>query len=106
MMLRFAWDPAKAESNRAKHGIGFELASRVFLDSFALIEQDRVEEGEQRWRTVGLAEGIVVLVVAHTVEDDEDVGDGAELIRIISARRADRTERRRYDQERLRASRT
>lgn len=106
MMLRFAWDPAKAESNRAKHGIGFELASRVFLDAFALIEQDRVEGGEQRWRTVGLAEGIVVLVVAHTVEDDGDAGDGAELIRIISARRADRTERRRYDQERLRASRT
>lgn len=102
MTLRFAWDPAKAESNRAKHGVGFELALRVFLDPFALTEQDRVEGGERRWRTVGLVEGVVVLVVAHTVEDEED---GAELVRIVSARRADRTERRRYDEERLRASR-
>ena len=47
-------------------------------------------------------ENIVVLVVAHTMEDS---ADGAELIRIVTARRADRTERRRYDQERLRASR-
>ena len=102
MTLRFAWDPAKAESNRARHGVSFTLASRVFLDPFALTEQDRVESGEQRWRTVGLVEGVVVLVVAHTVEDEEN---GAEWIRIISARRADRTERRRYDEERLRASR-
>ena len=102
MTLRFAWDPAKAESNRAKHSVSFELALRVFLDPFALTEQDRVENGERRWRTVGLVEGVVVLVVAHTVEDEED---GAELVRIVSARRADRTERRRYDEERLRASR-
>jgi len=102
MTVRFAWYPAKAESNRAKHGVGFELAARVFLDPFALTEQDRIEDGERRWRTVGLVEGVVVLVVAHTVEDS---ADGAEVIRIVSARRADRTERRRYDQERLRASR-
>ncbi len=92
----------KAESNRAKHHVGFDLASRVFLDPFALTEQDRVEGGEQRWRTVGLVEGVIVLVVAHTVEDEQD---GVDLIRIVSARRADRTERKRYDEERLRASR-
>ncbi|MBY0338187.1 MAG: BrnT family toxin [Acetobacteraceae bacterium] len=102
MTLRFAWDPAKAAHNRAKHGVGFDLAARVFLDPFALTEQDRVEGGERRWRTVGLVEGVVVLVVAHTVEDGS--GPEGELIRIISARRADRTERRRYDEQRLRAS--
>lgn len=102
MTTRFAWDPAKADGNRVKHGVGFRTAARVFLDPFALSEQDRVERGERRWRTIGLVEGIVVLVVAHTIDDDED---GAEAIRIISARRADRTEKRRYDEARLRALR-
>ena len=105
MTLRFAWDPVKAEANRAKHGLDFEFASRVFSDPFAIMDQDRVERGEQRWRTVGLVEGVVVIVVAHTVEDDEEAREGAEVIRIISARRADRTERRGYDEERARAAR-
>jgi uncharacterized DUF497 family protein len=102
MTLRFVWDEAKSAANRAKHGVSFELAARVFLDPFALSDQDRIEGGERRWRTIGLVEGLVVLVVAHAVEDEED---GTEVIRVISARRADRTERRRYDEERLRAPR-
>lgn len=80
----------------------FEIAARVCLAPLALTEQARVEGGERRWRTVGLVQGVVVLVVAHTTEDE---ADGVDLIRIISARRADRTEWRRYDAERLRASR-
>jgi uncharacterized DUF497 family protein len=58
--------------------------------------QDRVENSELRWQTLGRAEGDVVLLVAHTVRFDED---GSQVIRIISARRADPTERKRYEEE-------
>ena len=95
MLTRFEWDPAKAQANVRKHRIGFELAARVFADPMALTVQDRVEQGECRWQTLGLVEGQLVLLVAHTVRDDDD---GAEVIRIISARRADPKERKRYAQ--------
>lgn len=94
--MRFEWDPAKAESNRRKHGVSFDLAIRVFADPFALTEQDRIEDREYRWRTIGMVGGLAVLVVAHTDRED----DGIEVIRIISARRADGRERRRYEQDR------
>ena len=75
----------------------FSVATRVFSDPFAMVEQDRIEAGEYRWQTLGLVEGHLLLLVAHTVWDDEG---GVEVIRIISARRADRTERKRYEQNR------
>lgn len=96
MNMRFEWDPAKAASNLAKHGVAFETAVRAFGDPFALTEQDRVESGERRWRTLGLVEGWLVLLVAHTIRDEQD---GGEVVRIVSARRATRTERKRYEQE-------
>jgi len=99
MALRFTWDPAKAASNKRKHGVSFELAARVFLDPFALSEQDRVEGGEYRWQTIGMVEGVLVLLVAHAVRED---ADGVEIIHIISARRAERWERRRYEEEKYR----
>jgi uncharacterized DUF497 family protein len=95
-MLRFEWDPAKARSNQRKHGVSFEDAMHVFLDPFALSEQDRVEDGELRWQTIGLAGGIVLLLVAHTVGDK----DGDEIIRLVSARRATGKECLRYEQSR------
>jgi uncharacterized DUF497 family protein len=67
----------------------------VFADPFALTEQDRIEQGEYRWQTLGMVEGVTVLLVAHTVRDADD---GTEIIRIISARRADPKEQRRYEQ--------
>jgi uncharacterized protein len=93
-MTLFEWDEAKAESNRRKHGIDFDDAVEVFYDPHALVEQDRVVAGELRWQTIGLVGGVVVLLVAHTV--DEAGQD--EVIRIISARRADRRERKHYEQ--------
>jgi uncharacterized protein len=94
MTLRFTWDLAKAASNKQKHGVSFEVAARVFFDPFALSEQDRIEGGEYRWQTVGSVEGVLVLLVAHTVHDDDE----SEVIHIISARRAERRERRRYEE--------
>jgi uncharacterized DUF497 family protein len=103
MKLRFTWDEAKAASNRRKHYVSFETAARVFTDLYALSEQDRVEGGEYRWQTIGSVEGVVVLLVAHTMRDAENGGD---VIHIISARRAERSERRRYEEEKYRQLRT
>lgn len=97
MKIRFEWDPVKAGSNLKKHHIGFEVAARVFADPFALVEQARIENTECRWRTMGLVDGYLLLLVVHTVRDDED---GTEVIRIISARRAEPKERKRYEQNR------
>jgi uncharacterized protein len=97
--MRFEWDRAKADSNLRKHRVSFELAARVFLDPFVLIEQDRIEDGEYRWQALGSVEGFAVLIVAHTSYEEDDAGEVSEVIRIISARRAEQKERRRYEQE-------
>ncbi len=95
MRICFEWDTAKAVANLRKHGVSFDLASLAFADPFALIAQDRFEGGEYRWQTLGLVEGCLLLLVAHTVTD----ADGTEVVRIISARKATRKERQRYDHE-------
>jgi uncharacterized DUF497 family protein len=94
MTVRVQWDLRKAELNLRKHGVSFQTAVGVFGDPFALTEQDRVEDGEYRWRTIGLVGGVYVLVVAHTIKDDDD---GVEIYRIISARAAEPRERRAYE---------
>jgi uncharacterized protein len=99
MLIRFECDPAKAAINLRKHWIDFELAMRVFSDPYALTVQIQVEGDELRWQTLGLVEGHLLVLVAHTTGDDYENGRPIEVIRIISARRADRKERRRYEQE-------
>lgn len=97
--LRFTWSEAKAASNERKHRVSFETATQAFADPMALSEQDRIEDGESRWRTIGSTGGVMILVVAHTVKDGRD---GTEVIRVISARRAQPHERKRYERERHR----
>jgi uncharacterized DUF497 family protein len=87
------WDAAKAARNFRKHGIRFEDAALVFDDPLAASALERIENGEERWQTVGLVGGCLLLLVAHTVHVDE-----VEIIRIVSARRADPTERKNYEQ--------
>jgi uncharacterized protein len=90
---RFEWDDNKNRKNRVKHGVSFETATGVFEDPDLITRQDREVEGEQRWQTIGYAEG--VLTVAHTaVEAGTD-----EIIRIISARPATSTERKLYEKK-------
>jgi uncharacterized protein len=91
----FSWDEAKNESNRNKHGISFEAAKLVFQDPLHITRQDRIENGEQRWQTVGAVGGLQLLLVAHTWHDESD---GSEHIRIISARLATKVERKAYEQ--------
>jgi hypothetical protein len=97
-MIRFEWDPMKARTNQRKHGITFEEAVNVFDDPYALFEQDRTDNktGELRWQAIGMVEDMVLLLVAHTVRDEGQ----DEVIRLISARRATRKERNRYEQTR------
>jgi hypothetical protein len=96
-MTRFEWDPVKARTNQRKHGITFEDAMHVFDDPCALFEQDRTDErGVPRWQALGLAGGVILLLVAHIVQEEGQ----DEVIRLISARRATRKERNRYDETR------
>ena len=91
--VRFEWDEQKADSNRAKHRVSFLLAKEVFEDEFKVHIYRGGEHGEQRWWTMGLV-GSHLLIVVHTWEENED----EEIIRIISARKATPSERRRYEE--------
>jgi uncharacterized DUF497 family protein len=92
--MRFEWDEAKNRRNLAKHRISFETAKLVFEDPHHLSIQDRVVEGEKRWQTLGMIDGVILLMVAYAywAEDSE------EIIQIISARKATRQERRAYEE--------
>jgi len=91
--VRFDWDETKNAINLRKHGVDFNTASLVFDDPLHLPVKDREVDGEVRWQTVGMADGVLLLLVVHTFEDEDE----AEVIRIISARKADAHERRRYE---------
>ncbi len=91
--MRFEWDEEKALANYRKHGVTFEAAVRVFLDPDLIMVQDREVDGEERWQTVGMAEGFLLLLVAHTMRDEND----EEIVRIITAREVTRHERRDYE---------
>ena len=65
MNARFEWDPAKAKSNLRKHRVSFEVAARVFADPSAIAEQDRIENGEYRWQTMGIVDGRLLLASCH-----------------------------------------
>jgi hypothetical protein len=96
---RFEWDEAKNLSNQRKHGVSFEDASYVFRDPLYISVQDRIEDGEQRWQTLGFVEGLLLLTVAHTIQEYQDEERYVDVIRIISARPATKKERRRYEDE-------
>ena len=75
--------------------MSFETARLVFDDPFHISVPDQHEHGEERWTTVGMVGSVVMLVVVHTYGDV----NGEEIIRIISARKATKSERHRYQNE-------
>jgi len=88
--MQFEWDPAKAARNLAKHGVSFDDASTVFGDPLAgTILDPRHSVEEQRFVTIGYSASGSLVVVIHVERDDR--------IRIISARRATRRERNKYE---------
>ena len=89
--LSFEWDANKDESNLRKHGISFEDAKTVFYDENAILFHDPDHSDEEdRFILLGVSLKIQVLVVCHCLRDEESV------VRIISARRADRDEEKDY----------
>lgn len=85
----FEWDENKNRINMVKHGIDFESAATVFDDPLIL---SRVDD-DGRWQTIGCSEGcIVLLFVAHTYHEADET-----VVRIISARRANKHEREHYE---------
>jgi uncharacterized protein len=92
--LDFIWDDAKYKSNIAKHGFNFETAKLVFDDPYHVLNQDREVEGEARWQAIGMVGGIHIIFVAFEFDEDE------EMVRIISARKANSQEREIYGESR------
>ena len=89
--LRYEWDERKNRANQRKHGVAFEEARTAFLDENArrVLDPDH-SIGEDRYILVGLSIRLRLLVVSHGFRESERV------IRIISARKADPSERRDY----------
>ena len=90
--LKFAWSARKDSANHRKHSVGFEEAKTVFYDELArLIPDPDHSEGEERFVLLGYSYQIRLLLVCHCYKEDEHV------IRIISARKADKAERKQYE---------
>jgi hypothetical protein len=90
--LRFEWDAEKNRQNRRKHGVSFEEGESVFSDQHGLFMSDPDHsEDEDRFILLGLSSALRSLVVCHCYREGDDV------IRIISARKADPSERSRYN---------
>ena len=90
--LNFEWDRRKDAANRKKHGVSFDEARTAFFDENArfMADPDHSDE-EDRFVLLGLSSRLRLLVVCHCYREEP------ETIRIISARKADRSERRKYE---------
>ncbi len=87
--MKFEWDENKRKLNLAKHGIDFKDAQQIFDGITFTFKDDRYDYGEDRYITIGMLGGTVV-VVAHTESDD--------VIRLISIRKATKNEQKLYYQ--------
>ena len=85
--MRFDWNSAKSEQNQQERGFGFDFAALVFEGDTIEWSDDRQDYGEARVRAIGEVDGVVLHVVFT---------DRGDVRRIISARAADRKERRRW----------
>jgi hypothetical protein len=88
--MKVTWDPLKARANLAKHGVRFSDVESVLFDPGALTRADEHAEGEQWFVSVGSDALGRVLTVVYSYQ--------GEVIRMISARQATRTERRAYEE--------
>ncbi len=91
--INFTWNEQKNEANQKKHGIAFEEARAVFYDANArLIHDDEHSEDEERFIILGFSDKFRLLLVVHCYREE------AEVIRIISARKASGNERKQYEE--------
>ena len=90
--IKFSWDEIKNQANIKKHGISFDEAKTVFFDEHArLISDEKHSDKEERFIILGLSQNLRLLIVVHTHNES------TELIRIISARKATKTESKYYE---------
>ncbi len=92
--MRFEWNHDKDRANQAKHKVSFDTACLVFDDPYHISIQDRFDNDEERWQTLGMVGGATILLVAHIVIEKKH----EDTIRIISARKATKKERHFYEQ--------
>ena len=92
--MTFEWDENKNHINQRKHGISFEEVQTVFEDAYAILfdDPDHSDE-EERFLIIGMSSAKGVCIVSHCYRGTDEV------IRIISARKATRTERSVYDEQ-------
>ena len=91
MALEFEWDPVKAELNLREHGVSFDEATTIFRDTLSItISDPDNSDYEDRFIDIGMSHRMQLLVVSYTERKDK--------IRIISARRATRAERKNYEE--------
>jgi uncharacterized protein len=88
----FEWDEGKNRINKVKHGVDFETASHVFDDPLLASRIQGIVDGEERWQSIGMTTGLMLLLVVHLYTVDDTT-----TIRIISARKANNSERRHYE---------
>ena len=91
--MRYEWDPKKAEANRKDHGVSFADAMSVLEDDFALTREDSDAEGEPRFVTLGIDAAGTLLVVVYTYREPD-------VIRLISAWKANKAQRTQYEKHR------
>ena len=90
-MVKFEWDPAKETLNKKKHGVSFDEAQSVFYDEFAVqFFDEESSELEDRFLMLGFSDEARLLIVCHCERDQGNI------IRIISARKATKTEGKYY----------
>ena len=96
MRYDFEWEIRKAKSNIRKHKISFERAATIFRDPNLLSIPDEIHsESEERWLTMGLDENGILLVISHTFANQSAT---VCKIRIISARKATKSEDKQYEE--------
>lgn len=89
-MSTYTWDDSKAEINLKKHGVSFEEALTIFFGPYFEIADTSSEEA--RFKAIGMSQKLNVLVVVYCYRDEDTV-------RIISARKASKNERKKYEEK-------
>ena len=88
--MKFEWDPHKAKANFKKHGVSFEDAKEALICEILVVLKENSDSGEERYVYLGMCKklNVLVVVVAYRGED---------ITRIISARKANKKERKFYE---------
>ncbi len=92
--MRFTWDPEKDRKNQHVHRVSFETAKQVFSDPNHRVTEDCVVDGEQRWHAIRPVGDFSLLLVVHSVLDEDEP-----RVRLISARKVTPNERTYYEED-------